>query len=198
MSLSTATFEFNFFRTQSCNTFIPDYIGYGKSSGKASEGNCKETATTIYKYLVYELNIPTNRIVIAGWSLGAAVAIDLASRVPLAGLIALSPFTSIDDMASNLLHVHLPVSKLLNCHFNNLSKISLISCPIFIAHGTNDQVIPFSMGQRVAKEATGSNDVRFIPISGANHNDIFTFDNPHLIFSIDDFIKTIYRNSLSS
>jgi uncharacterized protein len=192
MSLSVATYEFSLFRAFGCNVWIPDYVGYGQSTGKgkASERGCYETATAVYRYLTTELNILPERIVAIGWSLGAAVAIDLASRLRIAGLIALSPFTSIDAMVHRLLPSWLPVSMLLSERFDNLNKIALITtCPILIGHGTSDQLIPFSMGQKLANVARKRVEVTFLPVEGAEHNDILSFGDPQLLEGMSKFIE---------
>ena len=101
MCLAYAESEFDRFRRLGLNVLIPDYLGYGLSGGKASEIGCRETAETAYQALIRAAS-PPSRIIAGGWSLGGAVAIDLASRRQVGGLIAFSTFTSTHDMALNI------------------------------------------------------------------------------------------------
>ena len=71
--------EFDRFRRLGLNVLIADYVGYGMSSGSPSEQGCQATADAAYEYLVSRREVDPNRIVSAGWSLGGAVAIDLAA-----------------------------------------------------------------------------------------------------------------------
>lgn len=201
MTSVDATWEFKFFRSMECNVWIPDYIGYGESSGIASEKGCFVTADTIYNYLINKEKISPNKIIVAGWSLGAAVAIDLVSRLPAAGLIALSPFTSINDMGHRILPRFIPIAKILNSHFDNLAKIVRVSCPIIIGHGTDDQIIPFYMGEKLMEVARRNNratEVRFFPVKFASHNTILTTGDLQLIEGIQNLIKDTSKNKKAS
>jgi pimeloyl-ACP methyl ester carboxylesterase len=51
-----------------------------------------------------------------------------------------------------------------------------LNCPIVIAHGTRDEVVPFERGRRLA---AAGRIVRFIPLEGRGHNDLPEL--PHLI-----------------
>src|SRR2546430_1911869 len=84
--LHTCSYEFAYFRRLGLHVLIPEYPGYGISSGQAGEGPCYESAEAAYHYLTEMKQIPSTQIIIGGMSLGAAVAIDLASRKPAAGL----------------------------------------------------------------------------------------------------------------
>ena len=86
------------------------------------------TADAAYDYLVSTRGVEPDRIIAAGWSLGGAVAIDLASRRQVGGLIAFSSFTSLGDMARRILPF-VPVSLLLRHRFDSVSKIAKIGCP---------------------------------------------------------------------
>src|SRR2546429_8208582 len=87
MCLETCSYEFAQFRQLGCTVLIPEYPGYGISSGWASESGCYEAADAAYHYLTETVGAHPSQIVVAGWSLGAAVAIDLAARKQVAGLI---------------------------------------------------------------------------------------------------------------
>ncbi|MFL6229444.1 MAG: alpha/beta hydrolase, partial [Pyrinomonadaceae bacterium] len=85
------------------NVLIIDYRGYGKSEGTPSEEGLYEDARAAWDYLTNARGVRASRIVIYGESLGGAVAVDLASKVKPCGLVVQSSFTSIADMAAELM-----------------------------------------------------------------------------------------------
>ena len=78
--------------------------------------------------------IPSERIVLAGFSQGGAITLAAALRrqVPLGGLVALSAY--------------LPMAQQAATHVTDAAKAQ----PAFIAHGTQDPVVPFQAGQHSA------------------------------------------------
>src|SRR5947207_11496100 len=138
------------------NVLIPEYPGYGLSDGQASEKGCYAAAVAAYEYLVGRPDVDPSQIFVAGHSLGGAVAIDLASRRKVAGLITLSAFTTTRDMGAKvspwLLRWAVP-SVLSRCKFDNLEKMRSVSCPILLIHGTADTLVPFEMAERLAAAA---------------------------------------------
>ena len=121
MCLAYAEPDFDRFRRLGLNVIIPDYVGYGMSEGRPSEKGCQATADAVYDDLIATHGFKPERIISAGWSLGGAVAIDLASRRKVAGLIAFSTFTSGADMARRILPFA-PVSLLLRHRFDKPSQ----------------------------------------------------------------------------
>lgn len=152
------------------NVIIPEYVGFGMSTGTASEAGCYATADAAYAHLLTRTDIDPARIIAAGWSLGSAVAIDLASRKPVAGLAAFSAFTSMGDMAQRLYPIF-PARLLLRHKFESERKIARVTCPVLLGHGKRDTMIPFSMTERLAKAANGPVTVFFI--DEAQHNDFW-------------------------
>jgi fermentation-respiration switch protein FrsA (DUF1100 family) len=170
MCLAAALDTFETFRRLGANVLVPDYLGYGLSGGRPSEAGCYATADAAYDYLRSRPEGDPRRLVVAGWSLGGAVAIDLASRRPLAALAVFSTFTSLDDVA----RAHfpfLPVSLLLQQHFESEKKLARVTCPILIGHGRRDSIIPFSMMARLVA-ACRTPSVQ-LAIEDADHNDFF-------------------------
>ncbi|MHC5544126.1 alpha/beta hydrolase, partial [Singulisphaera rosea] len=126
--------------------------------------------------------------VAAGWSLGGALASDLASREKIAGLIAFSTFTSMGDMArANF--PFLPASLLLRHRFDNLSKIPNIHCPMLIGHGRRDELIPYAMFERLTSAAKAPT-MRFT-VEGAGHNDFFAVGGEKVLRAIRSFLDQI-------
>jgi phospholipase/carboxylesterase len=75
--------------------------------------------------------IPTNRIILAGFSQGAVIALLTGLRYakPLAGILALSGY--------------LPFADELLQQASNANR----QVPIFIAHGNQDFIVPFALGE---------------------------------------------------
>jgi uncharacterized protein len=162
--------QFHEFRRLGVNVMIPEYLGYGMSEGSASESGCYATADAAYDHLLTRKDIDPAKIVSAGWSLGGAVAIDLAARRPVAGLAAFSTFTSLADMGRRLYPVF-PVGLLVRHKFESEEKIAKVACPILLGHGSRDGMIPPSMMDRLAGKAGGP--VTTFLVEGAGHNDFF-------------------------
>jgi fermentation-respiration switch protein FrsA (DUF1100 family) len=120
--------------------FAYDYQGYGTSQGKPSEEHVYEDVEAAYAYLTNTLHIPSSRIIPWGRSLGAAAAVDLAARHPVAGLIMESAFTSAFRVLTRI--ELLPFDK-----FPNLAKIRKVHCPVMVIHGKSDGIISFYHGQ---------------------------------------------------
>jgi fermentation-respiration switch protein FrsA (DUF1100 family) len=147
---------------------IFDYPGYGHSTGKPSEPGCYAAADAGNSWLTDVRKVPAERILLYGRSLGCAVAAEMALRHPNRAMILVSPFTSVRDMAAEILP-WLPGRWLASNRFNTLSKIGRCSRPVLIAHGTADQVIPFNQGKRLF--AAAKEPKYFVEMPGLDHND---------------------------
>ena len=143
-----------------------DYRGYGKSSGRPSEQGLYRDSEAGFIYLLGK-GYRAEQIVLHGESLGSAVAIDLASRRPCAGLILEAPFTSAGDVAATVVPI---VGPLLVRSFDSLSKIRWIRVPMLFLQGDRDEVVPLRLGQKLFAAAQGAKSFWVIP--GAGHNDI--------------------------
>lgn len=171
--------EFDHFRAMGCNVLIPDLSGFGASGGKPSEANFYATADAAWEYLQSRPDVDPKKIIAVGWSMGAGVAIDLASRKPAIGLATFNAFTSLTEMA-HLELPYLPTRWLLQYRFDNLSKIAAIHCPMLICNGKLDQLVPPEMSDRLAAAAGGP--VTRLVIPEADHNTIFTAQ-PEIVWS---------------
>ncbi len=156
-------------RRRGLNVFMVDYVGYGLSEGHPSEAGCIATADASYAHLVKRSDVDPSKILIGGFSLGGAVAIDLASRKPSIGLIVSCTFTSLGEMAWRQ-YPFMPISLLLRHRFASEAKIGKVSVPTLIAIGDEDGVIPQTMADRLATAAGGP--VTRIVMKGAGHDDL--------------------------
>ena len=159
-----------------------DYHGYGTSLGTPSEANAYADEEAAYDYLIKMRGIPANRILAIGHSLGSAMAVDLAARRPLGGLIVDSAFTSADRIVTKI--PLLPFDK-----FQNLTKVSRIHCPVLVLHGKEDSVVPLWHGQMLFAEA--NEPKRALWVEGAGHNDLFDTAGPLYAKALKDFVALI-------
>jgi hypothetical protein len=170
--------EFQEFRRLDANVLTPDYVGYGMSSGRPSESGFYATADAAYDHLVQSRHVAAEKIVAVGWSIGGAVAIDLASRRKVVACAVFNPFVNSNEMAHRWVPF-LPASIVSKYHFDNLQKIRLLSCPIFICNGLQDMLVPATMSDRLAAAAGGP--VTRVRVKAAGHSDIFSAD-PNAVF----------------
>jgi len=170
--LETAEFVFN----QEANLLLFDYRGYGQSDGKPDEEGIYADAEAWYYWLVENRNISPERIVPFGRSLGGAVAIDLASRLPCGGLIVESSFTSAKDMGQRMFPI-LPVKFLLRFDFNSLEKINKVTCPVLVTHSPQDEIIPFEMGEKLYDAVNSLK--KFVKLRGGHNERLYLQDQSY-------------------
>ena len=179
--------EFSHFRRLGMNVLVPEYPGYGMSGGRPSERGCYAAADAAYDYLQKRPGIDRDRIVAAGWSMGSAVAIDLASRRKVVALVTISAFTTLHDVA-HALEPWMPVSLIIRSRFDSIGKIPSVTCPILIVHGMRDEIVPPDMARRLA--AATRSRVTTYPVVGGGHNDVFAVGDGDLWAAGGDFIET--------
>jgi len=150
------------------NVLVADYRGYGKSTGgEPSEAKVYEDAEAAWNYLLKQRASPPRHTFIYGFSLGGAIAIDLAIHHPAAaGLITEGTFTSMSDMGK-IYYSYLPVDWLLNQHFDSLDKVGKLKIPVLFIHGTWDRVVPWQMSQQLFNQAPQPKSLKFI--EGGEH-----------------------------
>jgi fermentation-respiration switch protein FrsA (DUF1100 family) len=164
-----------------------DYRGYGESGGAPSEVGLYRDADAAYRYLRESRGVPADRIVLFGHSLGSAVAIDLASRVPAAGLIVEGALTSAIDRGQEL-YPYIPVRRLARSRFGSLDKIGGITIPKLFLHAAGDEVIPLAHGRRLFQAAREPKT--FVELKGG-HGDAFDVDSGRYFGSIAEFLADL-------
>ena len=152
------------------SVLLLDYRGYGKSSGHPSEEGLYRDAEAAYQELTVRQKIEPSKIFLFGESIGGAVAIDLAAQHPCAGVILEGTFSSVKDMAA-ILMPFLPMHFILKSKYDSISKIVGIKSPLLFIHGTDDEIVPYSQGQKLFAAATSPKE--FYSIPGAGHNDTY-------------------------
>lgn len=153
------------------DVFLFDYRGFGRSEGRPSEEGTYRDAVAAHRFLVGELEIAAERLLLFGESLGAAVAIELSMRENAAGLVLEAPFTSIADMARVAYPFLGPLTSFVRTRYDNLRKLPDVRLPLLIFHARRDQVVPFEQGEALFRAAREPKT--FVPLEKAGHVDGF-------------------------
>ena len=170
-----------------------DYRGYGESDGTPSEQGLYRDADAAYRYLRESRGVPAERIVVFGHSLGSAVAIDLASRTPVAGIIVEGALTSAVDRGQEL-YPYIPVRRIARSRFSSIDKVARITGPKLFLHAAGDDVIPQPHGRRLFEAA--QEPKTFVELQGG-HGDAFDVDSTRYFASIGQFLRAFPGDSSS-
>lgn len=159
------------------------YRGYGGSTGSPSETGLIRDAQAAYDFAV--TRYPPERVVLWGESLGAAVAIALATGQRAGGLVLDAPFTSAADVGAAV-YPFVPVRWLIKDPFRSDQRIARVHAPLVILHGERDRVVPIAHGERLFELANEPKELRRFP--DANHDDL---DAHGAAEAVKDFLAEI-------
>ena len=162
------------------NIMLFDYRGFGKSEGSPGEEEVYQDALVCYNWLINEKEFSPEQIIVFGRSLGGAVAVDLASKVTCGGVIVESSFTSAKAMAKEMFSIF-PINLILTYKLNSIDKIGHIKYPVLVTHSTDDDIIPYKMGEELFNAA--EEPKKFVKLSG-RHDER------------DYYLDSIYRSAL--
>jgi len=161
-----------------------DYRGYGESQGSPGEAGLYADAGAAYRYLRERLHVPSERIILFGHSLGSAVAVELATRVPAAGLILEGALTSAVARGQEL-YPYIPVRWIAASRFASIDRIGQVTIPKLFLHAIHDDVIPLRHGRRLYDAAPPPKT--FVELQGG-HGDAFEVDSARYFGAIREFI----------
>lgn len=192
-------------KTFRCSVVGYDYVGYGYSyqfdgvtgvrapAPPPSEDGCYDAIDAVYHHVCETLEVPLDRQVWVGESIGSGPTLDLVARLTklekrVGGVILVSPFWSVTRIVSAALPWLVDM-------FANGEKIRDIEVPVLIVHGTRDELVPPAHSQWLA-DACATRSVKLVLIEGARHNtvllDIETFNH------VWDFLKALPHNKALS
>ena len=165
------------YRAHGFSVYALDYRGYGISDGKSGCDAACEDGEAALAHLVAG-GVPLNRIIIHGRSVGRGIALHLAARHNIAGLILESPLVTAFRVRTVIPIA--PFDKL-----RNNRRIRELSCPLLVIHGVNDSVIPLWHGKKLYDLATVPKRCWWVP--GADHNDLPLTDEQGYWKHVTDF-----------
>lgn len=172
------------FQAMRYSVLLVDYRGYGASSGKPSEQGTYLDAQAAWQWLTAGRGFKPGAIVLAGESLGGAVAAELAARVQPRALVLVSTFTSVPDLGGEI-YPWLPVRLISRYRYDTMANLRNFHGPVLIAHSRDDEIVPFAHGERLFAAAPG--DKAMLEMRGG-HNDSFLFSQPAWVRAVGDFL----------
>jgi len=165
---------------------LVNFRGYGESEGKPGEKELLQDALVIHDYAKRRPGVNSERIVAMGRSLGSGVAVHLATHRVLRGVILVSPYDSIVEVAKRH-YPFLPVSLMLRHRFDSLALAPQIEAPLLCLVATEDRVIPAANSRALFEAWRGTKTWHEVPRS--DHDSIS--GEPEYWRSISDFLKAL-------
>lgn len=119
------------------SVYLLHYRGYGNSDGEPSEQALLGDALALYDDVAGQ----HRQIHVIGRSLGSAVASHVASLRPVASVVLITPFDSIEQLASDR-YPWVPVSLLLKDKFESWRFAQAISADTLVLSAEHDTIVP--------------------------------------------------------
>lgn len=166
-----------------CSFVAVEYPGYPGASGSPSEDSLLAAAEAALQHLTGAMKIERSRLVLEGQSVGTGVAVAMAAKGWGTRMVLLSPYTSLPDVAARSFG-WLPVRLLMRDRFDSKSRAADVKIPTLIIHGTDDEVIPFALGQELGTLIAGA---KFVAKQGRHHNDLW--DDETVQDAVFDFVS---------
>jgi alpha-beta hydrolase superfamily lysophospholipase len=145
--------------------FILDYRSFGKSEGEIEdEEQLNKDISIAYKTL--KKRYPENKIIIAGYSIGSGLATILAAENHPKALILQSPYYSFTELSSSRVPFFPDFMKKFS--LETYEYLPKIKAPVYIFHGTKDQLIPYENSVRLSQIL--KNNEHFYPLKDQEHS----------------------------
>ena len=148
-SLSLWGYEAEHLTKLGYDVLMYDFPQFGKSTGELTTKKIFIDSQFLLDWL--EKENPKTPITLYGRSLGTGIASQLASRNPtIDKLILETPYYNMAQMAQTFVAIY-PMSLILRIKIRTHLYFTKITCPIYIFHGDNDELIPLRQAKRLAK-----------------------------------------------
>lgn len=148
------------------DVLVFDYRGYGRSEGRPSISGIVRDARAAARVLdeIRDHSLPT---LLWGFSLGGAVAAQIADELDWDGLVLQSTFTSLPDI-SRFHFPGTPMPLLAGRLLDTRKVVRDLDLPVAIIHGKRDRKVPFEMAEQLHASCSRST---LTCIDDADHSD---------------------------
>lgn len=146
--------------------YLPNYRGYGGSSGAPNEAALLKDALALYDHA----RARHETIALIGRSLGSAVAAHVAAERAVDKLALITPFDSALNVARGMFPLF-PVSLLLKDRYDSAARVADIAAPVLILIAARDRVIVRRRSDALAR-AFPAAQVSVRVFADANHHNI--------------------------
>jgi alpha-beta hydrolase superfamily lysophospholipase len=145
---------------------LAEYPGYGARDGRLSEASLVADAEETVQRAARDFGGP---LYVWGESLGSGVATAVVAdpSLPVDGLVLITPFTSLADMAQAV-YGPLPVRWLVRDRYDNVANLRGAQMPVAILVAERDELIPPHQAQALYDSLTTRKRLWIWP--GAGHN----------------------------
>ena len=160
-----------FYRRAGFDLVMPDYRGFGKSSGRIdSEAQLHADVMAVWRSIAPRY--AGKRVVVYGRSLGTGLAAVLAAEIQPDLTVLVSPYASIEGLARE--HYPWLPPQAIRYPLRTDRALPGLRGPLLLVHGDRDELIPFS--ESVKLQALMP-QARLVRIPGGGHNDLQQFDD---------------------
>ena len=148
-----------------------NYRGYGGSDGKPSETALLSDALFVIDHMVATEGVDPAHIVVMGRSLGSGVAVHVAAKRRVGGVILVTPFDSLVNVARSHYPIF-PVGLMLKHRFDSAALAPGITTSALFLTASNDQVVPVRFAKKLASVWGGP--LTAVTVEGTDHNSVET------------------------
>jgi len=148
---------------------LVNYRGYGLSDGRPSESALYKDAVALYDWVSARPDIDARRIVVVGRSLGTGVATYLASQRAVSGVVLVSPYDNLVEVARGV-YPYLPVDGFMRYRFDSAARAKLIHVPLLALVADQDTIVRPERSQSLVQAWAGPAHLELLV--GVGHNDI--------------------------
>lgn len=160
------------------DVIMMDYRGFGKSTGKRTSQGMKHDIQFVYNLVKQQ--VPEERIVVYGRSIGTPFAARLAARNEPRLLILNSPIHSLERSINRYIP-WLPAKYFMRFNLPTYKYLKGVDCPIKIIHGSDDKLVPVSTAIELSE--IQPDNTRLYLILKAGHLDVHKFKEYHRVLN---------------
>lgn len=159
------------------SVFALEYPSYGPAEGDANEDTVNDNVYTAFRFIVDVLGYPISNIILMGYSIGTGPTIKLASDLcsasnPPGAVVTIAAYLSICDIVRDLQQfppLFIFADAIAN-RWNSAEAIAKVTCPIFLVHGMQDVIIPYTHSERLHEICNSKmKRLRLIQTAGHTH-----------------------------